>query len=182
MRLVSNIDDLTRFCMIRAIPSTIRGKIPSRTMLYSLAATVLLTIAGTASADEAQWSFSTEFGFGIRHNHGGGLLLWRGRFGDNDDGCGFVIGGWSGRWHNRVAGLTCAKRVLPGMLGKHHVTASLGGVAIRRSRIVNSSWAYEFHLRYLLSPRTAISYTHYSNAGTREPNRGFNFLSLEFQL
>ncbi len=138
---------------------------------------------GTQAVHDNQWRFTVELGVGVKHNNDGGALLWRGRFGDDDwGGCGFVLGGWSGRSRNQVAGLNCEKRIRLGWRHERRFFAGVGMVDIEPGTIVNSSWAFEIHLRYMVSDRTALSITHYSNAGTHDPNRGFNFLSVEVIL
>lgn len=155
-----------------------------RSLAFASATGLLLAGAAMpAFGDDNRWAFSAEFGFGVKHNNDGGLALWRGRFGDDRwGGCGFVLGGWTGDWRNQVVGLTCSRRIDAGWFRDRLLFAGVGMVDIEPSTIVNSSWAFEVHLRYQVSPRTALSFTHYSNAGTHDPNRGYNFFSVEFLL
>ncbi len=92
------------------------------------------------------------------------------------------MGAFTGKWRNQVLGLTCETRIRSGWFDDRRFFAGIGMVDIEPGTIVNSSFAFEIHLRYLISERTALSITHYSNAGIHDPNRGYNFLGLEFIL
>ncbi|GJL81188.1 MAG: hypothetical protein DHS20C01_08220 [marine bacterium B5-7] len=137
--------------------------------------------AQTGKDYENSWKFSAEFGFGVKHNDDGGVGLLRGTFGDKSwGGCGFVIGGWTGEFRNQVVGLNCIKRIKIGWFKKREFYTGIGLVDISESNIVNSSFAFELHLRYVINKIISLAVTHYSNAGTHHPNRGFNFISVEF--
>lgn len=136
-----------------------------------------------AAEDGNRWGFTAELGAGIKHNNDGGAFLWRGAFGnDSWGGCGFVLGAWSGEFRNQVVGLNCQKRIRLGWFSDRRFYAGLGFVDISPGLIVNSSWAFEIHLRYELNDVVSLALTHYSNAGVHDPNRGYNFLSVEFTL
>ena len=78
-----------------------------------------------------------------------------------------------------MAGLTCEKRWHSKNSGRRTVSFGLGVVDIEPSEIVNSDWALEAHLRVFFTDHVAFGLTHFSNAGSDRPNRGYNFISVE---
>ncbi len=153
------------------------------TFLYR-AGTRLVLCAGLllvpAVAGAVEFGFGAELGAGVKHNDDGGALILRGvALSQKGGGCGIILGKWNGDFENDVAGLTCEKRVRQHQSGRRILSIGAGVVDITASEIVNSDWALEAHLRLFFTDHIAFAVTHFSNAGSEHPNRGFNFLSLE---
>ncbi|KAA3632279.1 MAG: hypothetical protein DWQ08_03735 [Proteobacteria bacterium] len=145
-----------------------------------IAASVIMTLAMAAPAMGGNFSLGVEAGAGFKHNDDGGGLFVRALYlGENGGGCGLIAGSWYGDYENDVAGVTCEKRFRTADSEFHRLSVGIGLVDLTPSQIVNSDWALELHLRYFATPHIALAMTHFSNAGSADPNRGYNFLGIE---
>jgi hypothetical protein len=139
-----------------------------------------LLILGPRAAMAVTFSAGAEIGHGFRHNDDSRALFLRGMFlGDGGAGCGVTLGTWDGEFKNDVAGLSCEKRFWSEEFQRHSLSIGAGVVDIDRSELVNTDWALELHIRLFVSKHFALAVTHLSNAGAEQPNKGFNFVSLE---